>query len=77
MRTCNDERLRDRQTDTLAGPSDDGSFARQMQIHVRPFIRLRARRYSELRPVTLIPKIVAARRQNSCRDGFGMHRVRT
>jgi hypothetical protein len=39
MRTRVDERLRHRQTDALAGPSDDRSFARQMQIHVRPFIR--------------------------------------
>src|SRR6516164_1262124 len=39
MRTRGDERLSDRQTDALAGPSDDGSFVRQMQIHLRSFIR--------------------------------------
>src|SRR5215218_1455312 len=40
MRARGDKRLSDRQADALAGPRDDGSFARQMQIHLRSFIRL-------------------------------------
>jgi hypothetical protein len=34
-----DERLGDRETDAFTSPSDDGDLSRQMEIHLRSFIR--------------------------------------